>query len=106
MCIRDSMFALQKEEELTRLETLSRLQINPSTIVVTSVIALMQKVMPFAQFNQYLRIISTGDTLNREDFIEHLLSGGYKRVSLVEEAGEFSIRGNIIDIFPPTEKKQ
>jgi transcription-repair coupling factor (superfamily II helicase) len=98
------MFALQKEEELTRLETLSRLQINPSTIVVTSVIALMQKVMPFTQFNQYLRIISTGDTLNREDFIEHLLSGGYKRVSLVGEAGEFSIRGNIIDIFPPTEK--
>jgi len=99
------MFALQKEEELTRLETLSRLQINPSTIVVTSVIALLQKVMPFAQFNQYLRIISTGDTLNREDFIEHLLSGGYKRVGLVEEAGEFSIRGNIIDIFPPTVKK-
>ena len=99
------MFALQKEEELTRLEALARLQINPGTVVVTSVIALMQKVMPFAQFNQYLRIISTGDTLNREDFVEHLLSGGYKRVSLVEERGEFSIRGNIIDIFPPSEKK-
>ena len=98
------MFALQKEEELIRLEALAKLQINPSTIVVTSVIALMQKVMPFAQFNQYLRIISMGDTLNREEFIEHLLSGGYKRVGLVEEAGEFSIRGNIIDIFPPTGK--
>jgi transcription-repair coupling factor (superfamily II helicase) len=32
------------------------------------------------------------------------MSGGYKRVGLVEEKGEFSIRGNIIDIFPPTEK--
>jgi transcription-repair coupling factor (superfamily II helicase) len=32
------------------------------------------------------------------------MSGGYKRVSLVEEKGEFSIRGNIVDIFPPTEK--
>jgi transcription-repair coupling factor (superfamily II helicase) len=32
------------------------------------------------------------------------MSGSYKRVSLVEEKGEFSIRGNIIDIFPPTEK--
>ena len=98
------MFALQKEEELTRLAALARMQINPAAIVVTSVIALMQKVMPFEQFGKYLRIISTGDTLNREDFCEHLLSGGYKRVSLVEEAGEFSIRGNIIDIFPPMEK--
>jgi transcription-repair coupling factor (superfamily II helicase) len=31
------------------------------------------------------------------------MSGGYKRVGLVEEKGEFSIRGNLIDIFPPTE---
>ena len=98
------MFALQREEELIRLEVLAKLQINPQTVVVTSVIALMQKVMPFAQFNAYLQIISTGDTLEREDFGENLLSGGYKRVSLVEEAGEFSIRGNIIDIFPPTER--
>ena len=98
------MFALQRQEELVRLEVLAKLQINPQTVVVTSVIALMQKVMPFAQFNAYLQIISTGDTLEREDFGESLLSGGYKRVSLVETAGEFSMRGNIIDIFPPTEK--
>lgn len=98
------MFALQKEEELTRLEALTNLQTNTQTIVVTSVIALMQKVMPVAQFNQYLQIISSGDTLNRDDFCTHLMSGGYKRVGLVEEKGEFSIRGNIVDIFPPSEK--
>jgi transcription-repair coupling factor (superfamily II helicase) len=98
------MFALQKEEELARLETLTNLQTNTRTIVVTSVIALMQKVMPLAQFNQYLRIISVGDALNRDDFCSRLMSGGYKRAGLVEEKGEFSIRGNIIDIFPPTEK--
>ena len=98
------MFALQKEEELTRLETLANLQVNNKTIVVTSVIALMQKVMPVAEFNKYLQIISTGDTINRDDFCSRLMSGGYKRAGLVEEKGEFSIRGNIIDIFPPTEK--
>ncbi len=98
------MFALQKEEELTRMEALTNLQIKTKTIVVTSVIALMQKVTPIAQFNNYLQIISTGDTLNRDDFCACLMSGCYKRVSLVEEKGEFSIRGNIIDIFPPAEK--
>ena len=98
------MFALQKEEELTRLEALANLQVNNRTIIVTSVIALMQKVMPVAEFNKYLQIISAGDTINRDDLCLRLISGGYKRASLVEEKGEFSIRGNIIDIFPPTEK--
>jgi transcription-repair coupling factor (superfamily II helicase) len=98
------MFALQKEEELTRLEVLTSLQMKSKMVVVTSVIALMQKVTPHAEFNNYLQIISAGDTLNRDDFCAKLLSGGYKRESLVEEKGEFSIRGSIIDIFPPAEK--
>jgi transcription-repair coupling factor (superfamily II helicase) len=98
------MFALQKAEELARLEVLTNLQIKTKTVVVTSVIALMQKVTPYAEFNNYLQIISAGDTLNRDDFCARLLSGGYKRESLVEEKGEFSIRGSIIDIFPPAEQ--
>jgi transcription-repair coupling factor (superfamily II helicase) len=97
------MFALQKEEELARLEALAFMQINTG-VVVTSMAALMQKIMPFAEFNRYLQIISIGDTFNRDDFCAHLQSGGYKRVSLVEERGEFSVRGNIIDLFPPTGK--
>ena len=98
------MFALQNEEEITRLEILTHLQIKTKTIVVTSVIALMQKVTPLSGFNDYLQIISSGDALNRDDFFSRLISGGYKRESLVEAKGEFSIRGNIIDIFPPAEK--
>jgi len=97
------MFALQKEEELARLEALAFMQIKTGVVVI-SVAALMQKVMPFTEFNQYLQIISIGDTFNRDDFCAHLQSGGYRRVSLVEEKGEFSVRGNIIDLFPLTEK--
>ncbi len=98
------MFALQKEEVQARLEVMTSLQIRTKAVVVTSVAAMMQKVMPFAQFKQYLQIISAGDTLNRDRFCELLLAGGYRRVSLVEEKGEFSVRGNILDIFPPAEK--
>ena len=98
------MFALQREEELIRLEALADLQVNSKMIVVTSVAALMQKIMPVAEFNKYLQIISAGDTLDRDEFCARLIAEGYQRESLVEEKGEFSIRGNIIDIFPPTEK--
>ena len=93
------MFVLQREEELARLEALAFMQINTGVVVI-SLAALMQKVMPFAEFDQYMQIISRGDTFNRDDFCTYLQSGGYKRVSLVEERGEFSVRGNIVDIFP------
>ncbi|HNZ64445.1 MAG TPA: transcription-repair coupling factor [Smithella sp.] len=98
------MFALQREEELLRLETLANLQISHKLIIVTSANAVMQKVMPVDAFGQAMQIISAGDTINRDEFGARLISQGYKRESLVEEKGEFSIRGNIIDIFPPTEK--
>lgn len=97
------MFALQKEEAQARLEVLTHLRTRSKTIVVTSVAAVMQKVMPFEEFNGYLQIISTGDSLNTDQWGERLLAGGYRRVSLVEEKGEFSIRGNIFDVFPPAE---
>lgn len=98
------MFALQKEEALERLEVMTQLQVNTEMIVVTSVAALMQKVMPVAEFKGYLRIISRGDFLGREQLCLHLLAGGYRRVGLVEEKGEFSVRGNIFDIFPPAQR--
>lgn len=97
------MFALQKEEAQARLRVMTLLQMNAKTVIVTCTAAMMQKVMPFAQFNQYLQIVSPGDVMSRDEFCERLLMGGYRRVSLVEEKGEFSARGNIIDVFPPAE---
>ncbi len=46
--------------------------------------------------------VSIGDTIDRDDFAAKLIQGGYRRVPLVEEGGDFSIRGNVIDIYPPT----
>ena len=97
------MFALQREEELQRLNVLTRMQVDSRKIVVTCLTACRQKIMPFAEFQNYLKILSLGDTLIVEEIPAMLTAGGYRRVSLVEEPGEFSLRGNILDIFPPTE---
>ncbi len=97
------MFALQREEELARLDALTQMQVSGSKIVVTCLMACIQKVMPYTDFHAYLRIIATGDTLISDEIADRLQAGGYKRVPLVEEKGEFSRRGNILDIFPPTE---
>ena len=42
-----------------------------------------------------------GENLERPEFLQHLLEGGYERRPVVEEKGEFSVRGGVIDLFPP-----
>ena len=40
-------------------------------------------------------------TLDRQECLERLLRCGYHQVDLVEEWGDFGVRGGIIDLFPP-----
>ncbi|MBN2398202.1 MAG: hypothetical protein JXI32_07465, partial [Deltaproteobacteria bacterium] len=80
---------------------MSRALTGQSSVVVAPLSALMQKVVPAALFESYIETISIGDTRDRDLFTEKLMTGGYQRVPLVEKEGEFSLRGNIIDLFPP-----
>jgi transcription-repair coupling factor (superfamily II helicase) len=48
-----------------------------------------------------LLIAEKGDLLERELFVEELHIQGYLNVPVVSGAGEMSIRGGILDIFPP-----
>ena len=40
-------------------------------------------------------------TIERQICIERLVRCGYHQVDLVEEWGDFGVRGGIIDLFPP-----
>jgi transcription-repair coupling factor (superfamily II helicase) len=44
--------------------------------------------------------LAVGDSIAPEDLAAFLDSDGYNRVGTVMEAGEFSLRGGIIDVFP------
>ena len=95
------MFAFQRETELTRLEVLHRLTFGEPAVVVIPARALMQKVIPLDVLKGYGEWISIGDTRERDELMRKLMEGGYVRVTLVEGRGEFSVRGNVIDLFPP-----
>jgi transcription-repair coupling factor (superfamily II helicase) len=49
--------------------------------------------------------VTFGDTILQEDLITFLESTGYEFTSLVREQGDFSKRGAIVDIFPPSSTK-
>ncbi len=95
------MFAFQRDTELSRLEALQRLLYGPPGVMVVSVRALMQKLPPREVIEGYSEWVSVGDTRERDEFAGKLTAGGYGRVTLVEGRGEFSVRGNVVDLFPP-----
>ena len=99
------MFAFQRETELARLEVLHRLLYGGPAVVVIPVQALMQKVVPRDVIEEYVEWISVGDTRERDELARKLTEGGYGRVTLVEGRGEFSVRGNVVDIFPPSARR-
>src|SRR3712207_6684920 len=47
--------------------------------------------------------LKPGDAADLEDVARALVDAAYTRVELVEERGEFAVRGGLLDVFPPTE---
>jgi transcription-repair coupling factor (superfamily II helicase) len=63
--------------------------------------ALRQKLPPEKRIRDLLAYVVAGENLERSEFLQHLMEGGYERRPVVEERGEFSVRGGVIDLFPP-----
>lgn len=85
-----------------RVDTLSRLLQKPAgvRVVVTTAQAITQKVPAPAAFADVALSVKQGDTLDGEKLKNFMARNGYRRVETVREAGEFAIRGSLIDIFP------
>jgi transcription-repair coupling factor (superfamily II helicase) len=96
------LFAWQREVELSRSEVLCRLLAAEPVMVVSPVKALLQKIPPKKTVAAYIRPVAIGDFIDRDEWVLHLLQGGYHHVSLVEGKGEFAVRGHVVDLFPPT----
>jgi transcription-repair coupling factor (superfamily II helicase) len=86
----------------SRTAALFRLtETGPPKALFLSVEALMRKVPGANALRKSGFTISVNDELNREELLEKLTQAGYSRAPLVEDVGDFSVRGFIIDIFPP-----
>jgi len=70
-------------------------------VLVTSIDALAQRVMPQEDFISATLQLRPGQDFPLSDLVDHFTQWGYRRVPLVEEKGEMSVRGGIVDVFPP-----
>ncbi|MGB5748943.1 MAG: transcription-repair coupling factor [Desulfobacterales bacterium] len=71
------------------------------SIVVTTVDALLQKIIPRQEIGRYAELLIAEEEIDRNGLISKLISGGYSKTAIVEEFGDFSVRGGIIDVFSP-----
>jgi transcription-repair coupling factor (superfamily II helicase) len=71
-------------------------------IVVAPVAALRQYVMPCARFRAETLVLHSNDEPGFDTLQQQLYRLGYARVDVVSAAGEFAVRGGILDVFPAT----
>ena len=87
-----------------RIFALTELLVNRSTnkrIILLSVSAFLQRVPARSVFKDTVLTISKNDEFSRDNLLEYLDKNGYGRTETVMEPGEYSLRGGIIDLFPP-----
>jgi transcription-repair coupling factor (superfamily II helicase) len=84
-----------------RAQALWQLLQAEATVCVTSVHSAALRLHPPQHFLQYCLELKTGNDYAPEGLRRHLQNTGYIEDDPVTEPGEFSLRGGILDVFPP-----
>lgn len=93
---------ISREFEQLRLGVLAKIVDGNYTAVVASVGAANQLTMPPNALMERTFSIQTGDEISLDDTVERLIKAGYSRFDQVDGTSQFSVRGGLIDIFPPS----
>ncbi len=88
-----------------RLSVLHSLALKKACAVVTTFDAFLQRVVAKPLLLNHSTTLRAGETVPREALVKKLAHAGYERTTSVSAPGEISLRGGIIDLFPPTSEK-
>jgi len=85
-----------------RLGALFKLRENArDLIVVAPAEALLKRVLPSEVMQRYVERLRINAEIDRDALIRRLAEAGYLSSDVVEDVGCFSVRGGILDLFPP-----
>ncbi|MBU3110640.1 transcription-repair coupling factor [Clostridium lacusfryxellense] len=85
-----------------RLKVMKKITQSGKKIIITCIEALAATYVPIDLLEKYIFKLSVGSKLNLNDFSQKLIQCGYERVDRVDTKGQFSVRGGIVDLYPPT----
>ena len=72
-------------------------------LLVTTVNAATQRTLPPARIAALTARIAPGERIDRDKLAAILQANGYVRTDTVADAGEFAVRGGLLDLFPAGE---
>ena len=90
-----------REYEYRRLSVLGALAGGRLQAVCVPAEALLQYTVPRDEFLKNTLTLKPGMVYNREALVARLFAAGYVRRSQVDGPGQFSVRGDIVDIYAP-----
>ncbi|WP_010216703.1 transcription-repair coupling factor [Sphingomonas sp. PAMC 26621] len=90
-----------------RMATLHRLQQKPSgpQLLVTTVNAVAQRTLTPFRIRQLVARLAPKERIGRDRLATLLQANGYVRVETVADAGEFAVRGGLVDLYPSGESQ-
>ena len=89
------------ENKSQRIKTLYNLCQNKEMVLISSLDALVERTIPKNSFFNSRLVLSVNSNINYNNIIEFLKKNNFEHVDFVNNAGEYSKRGEIIDIFSP-----
>jgi transcription-repair coupling factor (superfamily II helicase) len=92
-------------ERSARMALLADLADARPRIVLAPVGALRQHLVPRAVFDELRFRLVPGAQAGWEPTQQRLYRMGYRRTDVVSAAGEYAVRGGILDVFPPTAER-
>ena len=86
-------------ERLATLAALQRKTDKPQLLITTANAATQRVLTPF-RIRQLTAHLAPGMRIDRDKLAELLQANGYVRTDTVADAGEFAVRGGLVDLFP------
>ena len=88
-----------------RVRCLFSLTDGEARVIISPIRALMQRVLSPADLKRSIFSLQAGEEFGREDLIRFLQENGFASARVVEEPGDFSLRGAIIDVYSPSHEE-
>ncbi len=99
-CFRSNV-SRSHEYEHKRIGTLSKILEGDFDVVLASCEAAVSTTIPPEVLSDRCFTLTVGEECSMLVLVEKLIAGGYVKSSQVDGAGQFSVRGSIVDIFSP-----
>ena len=94
--------AASREYEHKRIYALNAMLEGKCSVVICSPEAAGQLTIPPEELQERTVKLSVDEDIPQDELIQRFISAGYSRCDMIEGAGQFSVRGGIIDVFPPS----